>query len=143
MLDLIEQFFDTHALFHVRVIIERQFGNASEMMQPFAQRMARVTCRGSQSFQRLLPLIFITKYRDEDASVPEIGRYFHVRDRREANTWILYLPLDDLAQLDPKLLFDAINPSALHSFNVGPTVRIVSVHRLAYGCALSGLRFAR
>jgi hypothetical protein len=28
-------------------------------------------------------------------------------------------------------------------FSVGPTVRIASVHRLYYGCALSGLRFAR
>ena len=44
VLDLLEEFFDADSLLNGFIVIKRQFGNPSQMMQPFAELAPDETC---------------------------------------------------------------------------------------------------
>ena len=120
MLDLFKQFLDAYSLFHNLIVIKRQLGNTLQMMQAFAQRVTRVACGRPQSLECFLSLLSIAEHSYGNTGVPQIRRYLYVGDRCQADSRVLDFSFNDFAQLDTKLLLDAVNSSAVHFFSAGP-----------------------
>jgi hypothetical protein len=59
-------------------------------------------------------LLIVAQNRYENACVSEIGRQFDSSYCSQADTRILNLALDNLAELDAKLFFDSTDSSTFH-----------------------------
>ena len=85
------------------------------MVQPLAERAPDVTRSRSKTLEDLLAFFRPAESADEDAGMPKIRRYLDVGHGDETDARILDFALEDLAELDSQLFFNAIDASALHS----------------------------
>ena len=111
----IQELLDPQFLFEGVVIVEGQFGDSSEVVQPLAKGTACIIRGGSQPLKYLLSLFRASERTHEHASVPKVWRHLHVGYRHETNPRILNLAFEDFTQFNSQLFFDTVDASAVHS----------------------------
>src|SRR5262245_2438111 len=87
-------------------------------MQTFAEGTPDAAGAGAEALECFFAFFGASKNRDEHPGLTQVWRNFDSRNGHEVGAGILELALQDLAELDAKLLFDTVNAAALHSYTI-------------------------
>src|SRR5215472_6511521 len=104
---VLEQLFDPILTGDRFVVDEFELGHAPQP-QPRSDLPPQERNRAMQRAVRLAPRALVAERREEHAGVLEIGRDLHPGDRHEADPRIVHLAREQLAELSPDLIGDAI-----------------------------------